>query len=168
MSTTSPNPYLSNIVDHVVKCESLGSLSFVLKESALKLAAVLIAVLPLGAMLPSPTLRQSWQGSVNEGGLVEHCEDLEMQCCVGHLLWLDQTQRRRMSSEESGWSSVNEEESVWENQPCGIVDKGVFKEGREHKEHTNSRPNVHRLNSKALSNINQISAQESTKSQMIF
>ena len=40
-------------------------------------------------------------------------------------------------------------------QPCSIVDKGIFKEGGEHKEHTNSRPNVHGLNLKGLSIKNQ-------------
>ena len=56
MSTTSPNPYLSNIVDHVVKCESLGSLSFVLKESALKLAAVLNCSFATGCNAAEPDL----------------------------------------------------------------------------------------------------------------
>ena len=51
----------------------------------------------------------------------------------------------------------------WCWSPCCIVDESIFKEGGEHKEHTNSRPNVHRLNSKALSNINQISAHKMAK-----
>ena len=50
-------------------------------------------------------------------------------------------------------SSVGDEEYAWENQPCSIVDKGIFKEGRKHKEHTNSGPNVDSLNSKGFSKL---------------
>ena len=43
---------------------------------------------------------------------------------------------------------------AFESQPCSIVDKGIFKEGGEHEEHTNSGPNVHGLNSKGISKFN--------------